>query len=373
MTAQDESSQEKKERSAPLYPFAPGAEGPKGRPDDTRPGSPPPPTPPGLRPVVLGGGRKKAAKEKKPGAEPSPAQDETKPGTSRPREERRNCSFPGLMKVIFPEQSFLPVPIAVRVANLSPRGAMVEIHDRARLNKDAVLVERFFELKVAHQQLPPVRGTIVWVDSSSTSPRAGLTFFEHSEEIAGLLSDLAATREATAEGSSMNSPPPLPMPTLDTFASVTTQTRQVVSGEAPEALEVRVHGEDKVFRAPVKDGRFEVEVELEPGGKNYFQLRSLAGKRRSKPLPVRIVCEGGAAGRKNRVETHREDRKGGGEQLRLSFQGTPADAERVLYRVSQLMAQSERLQLTASLETPGAFDEALVEALEAERDAIPGR
>ena len=373
MTARKKTEDQPPADGAKGYAFAPGSK--QERPDaaDTKPGSPPPEGAGGLKPVVLAPGRKKAEKEKRKALKAAPQSDETRPGTEPlpgavEREERRNCSFPGLMKVIFPEQSFLPVPFAVRVANLSPRGAMVELHDSAKLDKDVVLVDRFFELKVAHQQLPTVRGTVAWADLSKESPQFGLAFYEYCEEVEELLADLGSLTDSGSTGE--EGPPPLPMPVLDTFSGVALDTRHLISGRAPEALEVRVRGEDKVFKAPVKDGRFELELTLEPGGKNFFHLRSVAGKRRSKSLPIRIECESKARRAGNVFDLRREEDKGGRARVRLAFHGSPAEAERVLYRLSQLMAQSERMHFSANLEAPGAFDRALLEALEAERESI---
>lgn len=381
MKPEDENKEppEGEEQAGFRFSPSPGGKKPPARPDETKPGTTPPVRrQPGLRPVVLtarsGVGRKQDAPGRPADGTASP--DETRPG-GRPRveppddmrEERRSCSFPGLLKVIFPESSFLPVPVAVRVANLSVRGAMIEIHDRSKMPPNAVVVNRFFELKIAHQALPALRGTVAWTDFSRTNPQFGLAFADPCPEVEDLLS--AEPPGGDSEGApGPDGPPPLEMPKLDPFPGVAMDTRFVITGRAPEAVEVRVRGEDRLFKAPVEGGRFELTLDLEPGGKNFFYLRSYAGERRSKSVPLRIACEKEKVRRRDLFEVETAEEKNGGRTLRMKFHGRPGDAERVLYRLSQLMGQAERLELNALLETPGEFDELLVQALEDEGDAM---
>jgi hypothetical protein len=286
----------------------------------------------------------------RPGA-PSPS------GTGR--EERLACSFPGLMKVLIPEKSFVPTPVAVRVTNLSPGGALVEIHDRAQLEQDLALPNRFFELKVAHPEIPMLRGTVAWCDMSRQNPLVGLTsFFRHPE--------LAQVVLTTESGLNVDGPPPLPAPILDPFPPTAHEETITISGTAPEAIEVQVKRNNVRFEAKVVRNRFEIKLEMEPNIENHFTLRSYAGERRSKPVPIRVKCEKPNDERRLRFHATSGLEKNGTHTVRLEFAGSVRQAELILYRYSQLIALSEKVSFTTTLEAPTPFDRRLFEALRSE-------
>lgn len=276
---------------------------------------------------------------------------------SEHREERLPCNFPGLMKILVPEKSFAPVALPVRVTNLSATGAMIEVHDRSRIDKDAALANRFFELKVAHPEIPTLRGTIAWSDMNRQLPMLGLSCFD---VIPGL-SKLVLADESTKH---FQGPPPLPPPEIEAYPPRTREANVVIRGQAPEAMEVVAKGDYRKFRSEVKDGQFELNLELEPNAENHFALRSHAGARKSRAVPIRIINEAAAMPERGRY-FHAEisTATDGSSMLQLEFSGNVQQAERVLYRYSQLLAISDRVHLTTTLRTPGTFDQRLYDAL----------
>jgi len=275
------------------------------------------------------------------------------------RDERIACSFPGVMKILVPEKSFLPFPVAVRVANLSVGGALVEVHDKTKLEYDIALPNRFFELKVAHPDVPLLRGTIAWSDMSRANPLLGLSTFERHPELA----DIAVSTDSPYR---LDGPPPLPTPTIDPFPPVVREEMIVISGVAPEAMEISVKRNDLKFDTKVKRGRFELKLELEPNAENHFTLRAIAGERRSRPVPIRIDCEKKADEKRFRFNASMGTDKNGAHQVKLEFNGSMRQAELVLYRFSQLMAISETVNMQAVLESREPFDRRLYDALRSE-------
>jgi hypothetical protein len=55
-----------------------------------------------------------------------------------------------------------------------------------------------------------------------------------------------------------------------------------------------------------------------------------------------------------------------GETLFLDFKGNVRQAERILFRFSQLLALSEKVKITATLNTAAKFDQRLYQSLKSE-------
>lgn len=251
----------------------------------------------------------------------------------------------------------MPFPLAVRVVNLSQGGAMIEIHDRTRIEMDIMLPNRFFELKVAHPEIPLLRGTVAWSDTSRQNPTLGLACFERSAQLSKIV-------EMT-ESLPANGPPPLPTPVIDPVPPVVEEEWILLTGMAKEAMEVIVKRDEKKYVAKVHKERFEVRVELEQDAENQFSLRSQAGERKSRAIPVQVNCE---SARSNRFsfDARMGSEKTGRHTLTIEFNSNVRQAERILYRLSQLMAASERVDVTATLESSSEFDKRLFESLRSE-------
>ncbi len=280
------------------------------------------------------------------------------------RERRLPCNFPGLMKILIPEKSFTPIALPVRVTNISATGAMVEVHDSSKLQRGVAVANRFFELNVAHPEIPTFRGTIAWSDTSRNMPLLGLSSFDYLEEFSKVVMADDSTH-------GIKGPPVLPPPELEPFPPRTNDPVVVIRGTAEEALEVVVKGDRKRFKAPVEEGRFEVQLELQQNAENHLSLRTRAGARKSRAVPIRIINEqGGVLPKRKYFDTRTRTTEDGLHLLDLEFCGNVEQAERILYRFSQLMAASTRISLTAELEAPGSFDKRLFDALKSEARLI---
>jgi len=291
----------------------------------------------------------------------------TSPGSRDDRSSREQqrlpVSFPGLLKLLIPEISFVPTTAAVRVANLSIGGAMIEVHDRAKLDKEVALANRFFELKVAHPDVPLLRGTVAWSDFSGAHVLIGLSCFEPVPELAEIV------KENEQAGGGVKPPPPLPAPKLEPFPPFSANPTITIYGQAPEAVEVVARGDERKFAAAVTKGRFELLLELDANGENHFSLRSYAGTRKSRAVPIRVVRElasdkRGATGQPFAMETSVD--KEGLHTVELEFNGNVRQAERILYRFSQLLAISETMSMHTTLRSHGEYDKRLCDALASE-------
>ncbi|MCC5876330.1 MAG: hypothetical protein JJU11_08955 [Candidatus Sumerlaeia bacterium] len=279
--------------------------------------------------------------------------------TSDKREERIVCSFPGIMKVLVPEKSFVPIAVAVRVANLSSGGAMVEIHDRAREDRTLNLPDRFFELKIAHPEIPLLRGTIAWTDCSGEKPLLGLSFFERHEALA--THDIVSDTHRKVAG-----PPPLPELTVDPFPPSTNEETLVITGKAMESNEIIVRGEDGTTNVPVVKNRFEITLKLSPDKKNHFKLQGVAGMRSTRQVPIQVLFErDNNRGKFIHSISSSEDRFGN-HRVRLTFSGTMRQAERMLYRFSEIQANGDRLDFDATVTGATRVEQRLIDALHSE-------
>ncbi|MEO8377022.1 MAG: hypothetical protein ABI579_05065, partial [Candidatus Sumerlaeota bacterium] len=260
---------------------------------------------------------------------------------------------PGLLRILIPEKSFTPYTLAVRVANISVTGAMVEIHDKTKLPPDIALANRFFELKVAHGEIPQMRGIVVWSDLKRANPMLGVSCFEQFTELGKIFK-----QEGELNGAMKLGPPK-----LDPYPPKTKEAVLKLTGEAPgEAKEVIVKADEKKFRGPVENGRFSVEIELAPNRDNHFSVRAQIGASKSRAIPVRIFREHADTG--FRCDVKMTDRPAGGKMVLLDFSGNVRQTELILFRLSQLLTIAERVTLTTKLESQTGFDASLYDALE---------
>ncbi len=276
------------------------------------------------------------------------------------REPRHSCSFPGVLKVVIPETSLVPIAMAVRVLNFSAGGAMVEVHERHRnLEIGSTLCTRFFELKVAHSQVPELRGTVAWTDIGGKEPRLGLKFHTPQPALVRIFDPTGQTEWGGA--------PPLPMPVLDPFPPTSLEPTVIISGEAKDALEVVVEsaGGEK-FSAPVRQGRFSVELRLADAAENYFVLRSQAGTRLSRRLPIEVtyfsLTKAGAV----RFDANIDTRSGGEQIVHVEFLGPARQAERVLAQMQRLLGVGDNCALTAKVVCRKGFDRQAFEDMKRE-------
>ena len=160
------------------------------------------------------------------------------------REKRHACSFPGLIKILVPERSLTPISLPVR---------------QATIEDDPILSTRYFELKMAHSEVPILRGVVAWSDQSPKATRLGLKFHQPHPELERILSPEGSRGGQTV----MAGAPPLPLPVLDPVAPTTLDPIILLHGEAQEALEIVLRDHNGTeHTAPVRNGRFTIEMTL---------------------------------------------------------------------------------------------------------------
>lgn len=275
-------------------------------------------------------------------------------------EERLSCNLPAVLKVIIPETSFVPLSNAVRVMDFSSGGCLVEMHERhTPFDSDAAFSTRFFELKIAHGEVPSLRGTVAWSDLSQKKPRFGLKFHKPVPHLVRILDPSGSSVVTIA--------PALTVPVLDPFPSTTLESSIVLRGSVKEAAEIlinRLGGEESAV--PVKNGRFNVELPLEEGSENLFFLRAIAGERRSRRLPVEITYISPNDRRSLRFDVSVKPGKEECEVLAMDYVGGAADLERILFQFMRVLSRAERATLSTKLTSNTGFVEGDVELLRQE-------
>jgi hypothetical protein len=278
------------------------------------------------------------------------------------REERYSCSLPGLLRILFPERSFVPIALPARVIDFSAGGAMVDVPDGVKkLGATESLSNRFFELKIAHKDLPDLRGVLAWSETEGTGLRLGLRFHAQCPQLVQLLDPTGTASQTTA---------PLPMPVLDPFPPTSLDRKVRLTGEAREALEVvigRTTASREEVTVPVRNGRFIAEIDLTENGGNFFMLRSRAGLRTSKRLPFEITHISPTSSDAFHFEIESaKDPATGSPLVAVEFSAPTNDAERLFLHVQQLMSMSERISLTARLAFHYAPDPELITSIREE-------
>lgn len=276
----------------------------------------------------------------------SPAQKSEQQSRSdafRTREPRYPCLFPGMLRVLFPEKSFIPISYAVRVANISCGGALVEIHEGNIEDEQNSFEGCLFELRIATGDVPPLYGRISRSDISKDQGLFGLRFHQSYPELIGRL---------VHEEPSHNRPgqTPLPTPILNPFSPISDEPRVVISGVASGATEVILTDEKQKAQAvPVdSEGHFSAKLSLAKLDFNEFRLIASNGDRESSPLPVIISyiplpeddfhfhIESG-------TDTH------GNNLLSIDYMGAAVPASRVVSELGKVMTDSKHARMSVTL------------------------
>lgn len=292
-------------------------------------------------------------------AERSPFDEDTA-ASSRRLEARHRCSFPGIMKVLMPEVSFNPVTFAIRAADLSTNGALLELQGGMSIfDKVTNLANRHFEMKLAHPEIPVLRGTIAWSDlHRKPMGRLGVRFHVPMPE----LGHIFEVNGATVGGLDIA---PLPIPTVDAIPPVVSTEDFEICGIAPEAEEIVVNGTNGLeTAAPVIDGRFSIFVQLAPGKENLFSLRSRKGLRKSPRVPIAIAQQEDTTGTQFNLRI--EQARGSEHKLNVKFSGMGPRAERILTHVARMVALGNNVGVSITITSPNPFEQRDLEALRLE-------
>jgi len=290
-----------------------------------------------------------------PPAIPSPSS--RAPGVSTRSAFRRPCSFPGMLRVLLPEQSFEPQVFAVRVMEISSTGARVEtLQLTEELHRIISLEVRYIRLEI----LIPTRdrlilsGKLAWMEFSPETSVIGLSFVPQRDDLASII--MPDWQPQGTNDSAFISPP-----VIDSYPPTTTRTPFTFTGHALDADSIVVRGKSEEYRVPVVSGRFEVTVPLVPGSANELIFVALVGEMASDPTPVWIIHRAGAEETINRrsvgglfqdavVSKH-------GRSLHLKFKGDGRDFVQALRRLEETASHGESFEL--SLEMTGEAERAL--------------
>ncbi|MEQ8820071.1 MAG: hypothetical protein RLY93_07475 [Sumerlaeia bacterium] len=278
-------------------------------------------------------------------------------------ETRYQCNFPGVLKLLAPELSFVPFRMAVQVRNVSTSGAMVEVKTLDIDKRTFPLRGRFFELKLAHSAIPELRGLIAWSGIEEGQSHLGLTYHEPNPEIVNRVANVPMLKDGLPVARSR-----LPMPVLSPFDSVVREEEAVLRGtaEAATAVEFRRMGEDSGHwrRIPVRSGVFELRLPLPYCGENLFEVRSLHEGISSTILPVVIhrILVDAQQGAGARVRT--SQRPDGKHSLKFQLSGGLRPALPLLDEFGRFFKQAEELVFDVTLLSTTPFDAVRAAALE---------
>jgi hypothetical protein len=255
------------------------------------------------------------------------------------REPRYRCLYPGLLRVLFPERSFVPLSLAVRTVNLSSGGAMVVLHQANLADPVEALLGRYVELRIAAAGATPLYGRIARLDARAVDPVFGLRFHASHPELVGQLihGDTAEIDENTT----------LPLPILDPHSPLSGTAQIRLTGRALGAAAIHVANDfGATSEFPVVEGRFELVLQLLSEGENAFQMTTRNGDQRSLPLTVTVAY----------LPTARDELffrceptldASGKEVVDLEFLGTGAAARRILGAWGEALDESARVRFQA--------------------------
>lgn len=309
-------------------------------------------------PVVMASDRQREFEEAR--EIPSPPEEEPiavrEPGVNERHLGRRPCSYPGVLKILVPEQSFDPIILAVRIIDVSPGGARVETRQLTREVGDRIAIEPRFvrvDILIPTRERITVCGKTAWVEHGPEYTQLGVSFNPRREDLAE--SCLPEWKPDGTTDSKFLQPP-----ILDSFPSQTSRNPFTFTGVAWDAEAVAVRIKDKEFRVPVRDDRFTVEVNLEPQAANELFFVSLVSNLSSEPTPAWIVQRPGKA------DTRRPRAYGGlfeevtvsqnGRHLKVRFSGDPRLFAQVLQRFDEMAPLTETISFT--LEATGDAERA---------------
>ncbi|MCB2154463.1 PilZ domain-containing protein [bacterium] len=280
-----------------------------------------------------------------PPATPPPPQESHEPTHKSSGEHRvaarRPCSFPGLLRILMPEQSFIPKVFAVRIVDLSPSGARIET---LQMTQDQFLQidlePRFVRLEVLvpSRDKIVVSGKLVWTNFAPDLATMGIAIHPRREDLAV---DLLPKWDASHAYDSKFLTPPH----LDGFPATTGRSPFRFTGRAFDADRVIVEGETETYETKVTDGRFSIDVPLVPSRANNLNFIAMAGKVASDSTPAWIMHKPGH----HDTQTFRQ---GGlfdeilvtnnGRSLKLKFTGAPAEMLQALRQLADIMGHAEK-------------------------------
>lgn len=211
-------------------------------------------------------------------------------GTRRRTSNRRDCNFPGLLRILIPEQTFQPKIFAIRLTDISPYGARMVTRQLTHSLAEAIRREKRFariEVMIPAQEKLVMPGRIAWVEHHPELSQIGFQFEQEFRQVDSLFI-------ADVESSERLNNLRIPAPRVDPFPAVTGKSTASFTGHAPDAEMVLVRNGVEEWKTDVSGGHFHVEVSLSPERSNFVSFTALKAGARSLPTPVCIVHRSGA-------------------------------------------------------------------------------
>lgn len=278
---------------------------------------------------------------------------------------RRSCSFPGLLRVMMPEVSFQPQVLAVRIVDISPRGAQVETRQLTpQLIEQIEREKRFARLEglVPSREKLLLMGHVVWARHSPDLSRIGMEFDRTYAEIDEFFVADARALTPIPEPSIMT-------PVLDPFPTVTGAASYTFNGRADDADQIIARNGERVVEAKVEEGRFALPMPLAPNRTNFISFTAQRGKLASVPVPACLVHQVNAADStdyvaRSLVEEFSID--AANQRLHLRLHGASVKFQKAFKLLNELLSINAQIDLTLDVRGDVTRAARLLRALEKE-------
>lgn len=269
---------------------------------------------------------------------------------SRSRElVRRPCSFPAILRLMLPELTFTPIAMPVRVVDLSPTGARLEI---AQLDHElylqAIAEPRYvrLEILVPTAEKLQVAGRLVWIEHDATISTVGISISPSREDLARECLPEWDARAAT------RSNPVLP-PSIEHYPVTTGKSPFKFVGTAIDAESVIVESTAGRAEVPVVAGAFTVKVPLALNAYNELKFFARAGEAISDPTPVWISHQAGQPDTQTLVPGKPIFQDVAlapdGGSLTIKFKGRPREIGEAMQRLEEVMGLVENCAMHVQL------------------------
>jgi len=278
--------------------------------------------------------------------------------------QRRECSFPGILTILVPTETFQPVKVAVRVIDISPQGARLETKQIDKEMSEKLREDKWFcrlEMLVPRRDKVRCIARVAWVKQGDQDSELGIQFDEIMSELDEIFAD-GVSRDSSLENMALR--PPI----LDQFPSITPASEFNFGGEVPDCDKVVVTRGIKKYETVPINGRFLIKVPLAENRTNFLSFICQRGDQQSIPTPAVILQK---IGSEDSVSAHGSSLvedfslSMDGKRLQVSLHGPPSQFFRALKRIEESLQYADDVFL--SVDIRGKASEA-AERLESLKD-----
>ncbi|MEQ8819644.1 MAG: hypothetical protein RLY93_05320 [Sumerlaeia bacterium] len=198
---------------------------------------------------------------------------------------RHACSFPGLLRILIPEECFEPKVLAVRVLDIGLQGAQVETKQlKAGLAEAIGRQPRYFQLEalIPGKEKAKINGLLAWQRMEDGVAHFGLYFNEPHPELATAF--LPGEEDRVLKPSTK-----IRAPELDSFPSITSNDSLTLCGRCRDGERVLLQMGEESFEAPVENEGFQINLPLHRNAENHFLVMAVREDECSIPTPICII------------------------------------------------------------------------------------